>query len=240
MRAPAREFWAWHLGIPVLVALLLLALETTGLDRAVSGWFFDAATGRFSLHYNPAFEIVTHQWAKYLVALIGCAVIAAYLLSFVIPALKERRRLLLFLSLALTLAPAAVSLLKSGNPRHCPYDLVEYGGYAAHLGLFEAAASGQSPGRCFPSGHAAAGFSLLAFYYAGLALGNSPLARAGLWGGLAGGMAFGMVRVAQGAHFISHTLWSALVCWLVILAIYVAIMGTQRSGQAAAVLTNRG
>lgn len=225
MSTPARAFLAWHLGIPVMAVLLLLALETTGLDRGVSDWFFDAATGRFPLRYDPAFEIMTHQWAKYLVVLTGCAVIAAYLLSFIIPALKVRRRLLLFLSLALTLAPAAVSLLKSVNPRHCPYDLLEYGGYAAHLGLFDVAAPGQPPGHCFPSGHASAGFSLLAFYFAGLVLGNRRLALTALWVGMGAGLAFGMARVAQGAHFLSHNLWSALVCWLVILAVYLAILG---------------
>jgi len=228
--APRAQFFLAHLWLPLgAAALILLPLEATNLDNVVSNWFYDAATGRFPLRYNPAFEIVTHHWAKYLVVLIGCAVIAAYLLSFVIPALKDRRRLLLFLSLALTLAPAAVSLLKSGNPRHCPYDLVEYGGYAAHLGLFDAAAPGQSPGRCFPSGHASAGFSLLAFYFAGLALGNRRLALTALWVGMGAGLAFGMARVSQGAHFLSHNLWSALVCWLVILALYLAIMGLPKT-----------
>ena len=178
--------------------------------------------------------------AKYLVILIGFAVVAAYLMSFFISALKDRRRLLLFLSLALTLAPAAVSLLKAGNPRHCPYDLLEYGGYAAHLGLFDSAVPGQPPGHCFPSGHASAGFCLLAFYFAGRALGNRRLALIGLWGGLAAGMAFGMARVAQGAHFFSHNLWSALVCWLVIFALYIAIMGPPRAAPATAAATNTG
>ena len=117
-----------------------------------------------------------------------------------------------------------MSLLKAGNPRHCPYDLAEYGGYAVHIGPFEPAPPGQEPGHCFPGGHASAGFSLLAFYFAGLALGNRRLARAGLWGGMAAGLAFGMARVAQGAHFLSHNLWSALVCWLVILALYGAVI----------------
>jgi len=35
---------------------------------------------------------------------------------------------------------------------------------------------------------------------------------------------FGLARIAQGAHFLSHNLWSGLVCWLVILAIYVVIL----------------
>lgn len=218
-----RTFLLRHLGPALVAALALLALETTRLDSTVSNWFFDTASGRFPLRYNAAFEIVTHQWAKYMVVLVASAVIATWLMSFVIPALKGQRRLLLFLSLALALAPAAVTLLKAASPRHCPYDLAEYGGYALRLGSFDDLPPEQPPGHCFPGGHASGGFALLAFYFAGLELRNRHLARAGLWGGLSAGLLFGMARVAQGAHFLSHNLWSALVCWLVILALYVAV-----------------
>jgi membrane-associated PAP2 superfamily phosphatase len=221
-----------HLGMALLATILLVALEATPIDSAVNGWFFDPVSGTFPLRYNAAFEIVTHQWAKYMVVLVASAAMAALLLSFVTPELKRRRRLLLFLSLALTLAPAAVSLLKAANPRHCPYDLVEYGGYAVRIGLFDAPPPGQPPGHCFPGGHASAGFSLLAFYFAGLALGNRRIALAGFWAGSITGMLFGMARVAQGAHFLSHNLWSALVCWLVILALYALIIGAPRPAGA--------
>lgn len=154
-------------------------------------------------------------------------------MSSILPALREQRRLLLFLSLAMTLATAAVSFLKSGSPRHCPYDLIEFGGLEAHLGLFEAARPGHTLGHCFPAGHASAGFCLLAFYFAGHALGRRGLALAGLWGGFGAGMAFGMARVAQGAHFLSHNLWSAGVCWLVILVLYIAIMGPPKGTETA-------
>jgi len=213
---------------------MLLVMEATDVDRIVSNWFFDSAAGRFPLRYNALFEVVTHQWAKYVVVLIACAAIAAWLMSFVLPALKGRRPVLLFLCLGLTLAPAAVSALKAMSPRSCPYDLVEYGGSAPHLGLLEAAPPGKYPGRCFPSGHASAGFCLLAFYFAGRTIGSRRLALAGLWGGLAAGMLFGLARLAQGAHFLSHNLWSGLVCWLVILALYVAIIGPPKHIPSAA------
>ena len=220
-----RSFLLWHLGPALVAALALLALETTRLDSTVSNWFFDTASERFPLRYNATFEIVTHQWAKYIVVLVASAVIATLLMSFVVSALKRQRQLLLFLSLALALAPATVTVLKAASQRHCPYDLAAYGGYAVRLGLLDNLPPGQPPGHCFPSGHASAGFALLAFYFAGLRLGNRRLALAGLWGGLSAGMLFGMARVAQGAHFLSHNLWSALVCWLVILALYVAVIG---------------
>jgi membrane-associated PAP2 superfamily phosphatase len=220
-----QRFLLYHLGPALLAALVLVALESTPIDSTISGWFFDPVTGGFPLRYNVAFEIATHQWAKLMVVLIGSAVIGAYFLSHIVPALATQRRLLLFLALALTLAPAAVVLLKAGSPRHCPYDLAEYGGYAAHVGLFDTVPSGQDPGHCFPGGHASGGFCLLAFYFAGVALRNRVVAMVGLWGGLAAGMLFGMARVAQGAHFLSHNLWSAVVCWLVALTLYVAIIG---------------
>ena len=234
------DFFLRHLGPALLVAALLLVLETTAVDSVISGWFYDPVAGVFPLHYNVALEVFGHQWPRQLVIVVACCVIGMYLLSFVLPPLKPRRRLLLFLSLALTLAPLAVILLKAASARHCPWSLQEYGGFARHLSLFEAVPPGLAPGHCFPSGHATAGFCLLAFYFAGLALGNQGLARAGLWGGLVAGLALGMVRVAQGAHFISHNLWSALVCWLVILALYIAIMETPTGAQSAAEAENRG
>jgi membrane-associated PAP2 superfamily phosphatase len=133
-----------------------------------------------------------------------------------------------------------VVLLKAFSARQCPWNLQEYGGFAPHFALFDAVPHGAAPGHCFPSGHASTGFCLLAFYFAGLALDNRRLARVGLWGSLAAGMILGMGRVAQGAHFFSHNLWSALVCWLVILALYIAIMGTAESLQAPAEATSTG
>jgi membrane-associated PAP2 superfamily phosphatase len=231
--AARRDFLLRHLGLALAFAALLLAMEATGIDSTISNWFFDPVTGAFPLRHNRALEVFGHQGPKQLVIVVASGVITLYLLSFVLPDLKPQRRLLLFLSWALTLAPLAVVLLKAMSIRHCPWSLQEFGGFAPHLSLFDAAPPGLSPGRCFPGGHASTGFCLLAFYFAGLALGNPRLARAGLWGGLAAGMALGMVRVVQGAHFISHNLWTALVCWLVILALYVTIVGPPKKTLSA-------
>jgi membrane-associated PAP2 superfamily phosphatase len=218
------DFWLRHLGPALVIAAVLLALDTTPLDSVISNWFFDSVAGAFPLRHNAVLEVLGHLWAKELIVMAAGCVIGMCLLSFVHPALGPHRLLLLFLSLALTLAPLAVTLLKASSARHCPWSLQEYGGFAPHLSLFDAAPPDMAPGHCFPSGHASGGFALLAFYFAGHALGNRRLAWSGLGSGLVIGMAFGMVRVAQGAHFLSHNLWSALVCWLVILALYVAVM----------------
>lgn len=224
--APAtrRHFVLLQLLAVLPIAALLLALETTAMDATISGWFFDRAAGAFPLRHDSFLEVFAHQYMKQLVVVVACCVIAIYFLSFVLPELKPQRRLLLFLSLSLTLAPLAVVLLKAASPRHCPWDLLEYGGFAPHLSLFDDVPAGLPPGHCFPAGHASTGFCLMAFYFAGRALRRRWSARIALIGGIAAGLGLGLGRIVQGAHFLSHVLWSGLVCWLVIVALHCLIL----------------
>ncbi len=218
------HFLLLHLAPVLPLAALLLALERTAIDDTITGWFFDAGSGTFPLRYNAFLEVFAHQYMKELVIVVACCVIAAFLLSFVLPELKPRRRLLLFLSLSLTLAPLAVVLLKMTSVRQCPWNLLEYGGFAPHLTLFDVVPAGLTPGHCFPAGHASAGFCLMAFYFAARALRKPQLAKIALLGGIVAGLALGLGRIAQGAHFFSHVLWSGLVCWLVIVALHCLIL----------------
>ena len=222
--AARRRFLIMHL-LPLLPAVaLLLVLDHTAVDTIVSGWFFDPVAMAFPLRYDAALEVMGHQWPKAVVVLVACCVAALWLLSFVVPQLEPKRRVLLFLILGLALAPLAVVVLRDLNPRHCPWSMKEYGGFAEHLALFALAPKGASPGHCFPAGHASTGFCLFAFYFAGHALRLPWLKRAGLWGGLLAGLALGLVRVAQGAHFLSHVLWTGVVCWGVLVLLYAAFM----------------
>jgi membrane-associated PAP2 superfamily phosphatase len=232
MKAPAR-FYTMYLLPALAVAGLLMLLETTPLDERVSGWFFNPGTHEFPLRYNAFLEIVMHHWTKYLVALIAVAAIAGYAITYIVRQLKPVRPLFLFMALALTLAPLAVAILKFFSARHCPWNLDIYGGFAPHVHLFGAFSKDAEPGHCFPAGHASTGFCLFAFHFLGRALGHAPLARAGFALGLFAGAGLGLVRIAQGAHFLSHVLWSGIVCWVVIVMLYAKIVGADAHLQSA-------
>ena len=221
----SKRFLAGHVLIALVVSVLLLAFEIGHFDHSVSSWFFDQATGRFPLRRSIMLETVMHLWAKYLVVLLGCSVAGAWLFSFAAVRLRPLRQVLLYLALALALAPAAVATLKTVGGQHCPHELIEFGGYAPYHGLLEREAPDVQAGRCFVSGHASAGFALFAFYFAGLALGRRRLARLGLWGGFSAGLVFGLTRVAQGSHFLSDVLWAGLACWVVSLVLYAFMFG---------------
>lgn len=116
------------------------------------------------------------------------------------------------------LAALAVSLLKGSSATSCPWDLEDFGGAARYVSHWNRQPDGGA-GRCFPAGHASSGFCFVGGYFSFLDV-APRLARAWLATALAGGMVLGLAQQWRGAHFMSHTLWSAAVCWCIAGAVH--------------------
>jgi membrane-associated PAP2 superfamily phosphatase len=215
--------------IPLIVVILLLVLDlTTDLDRTLTRYAYDAHTAGFPLRTSYWLDVIMHHWTKYAVVTIGCLAIAGFLLSFALPALQPHRRVLLFLALAIALAPLSVTAGKAASARHCPWDIDEFGGLVPYAGLFDPIAPSVKPGHCFPAGHASTGFALMAFYFVAHAHRRRRAARVALAIGIAAGLVLGAGRVLQGAHFASHVAWSGLVCWAVMVVLYALLFRAAR------------
>lgn len=211
------------LTVPLALLAVLLLMEITNIDRTVSHLFYDSAAHAFPLRHAFFFDTVLHHWTKYMVILATCMAIAALLLTWVIPVLARWRSTLLFLALSMALAPLTVSLLKLVTDRPCPWDFMEFGGAEPYTQLFQFRGAAHARGLCFPAGHAATGFALMAFFFVFYRERRDALARAALFAGMSVGLLLGFSRIAQGAHFISHVLWSGLVCWLVMVGVYATL-----------------
>jgi len=197
--------------IPGALALAALATHSAGLDEQVSTLFFDPVMGTFPARSSSALEIIGHRFAKSAIVAIWLTLLGAALAAAFVPRLTAQRALLWTTIAAMALGPSIVVALKDVNAYHCPWDLKRFGGYAdSASGWFVSAADVR---HCFPSGHAAGGFSLIALAFAGIAMGDRKLQLAGFVVALVAGSAFSVVRVAQGAHFLSHNLWSAAIDW---------------------------
>jgi membrane-associated PAP2 superfamily phosphatase len=218
---PAWPFHLRHTLLPTAVTFALLGLiALSGLDWRVTELFYNAGMNAFPLRDHPFLEIGLHRVVKYAVVLFACVILAAAVWSLFRPWLAAWRRVLWYVVAAMALSTASVSALKASTGKHCPYDLEAYGGSAPYVGLFEPLPAGVPPGRCWPGGHATTGFSLFALYFAAHWLGHKRAASWLLGTAAALGFGLGLARVVQGAHFLSHIVWSALVCWLVALALY--------------------
>lgn len=115
------------------------------------------------------------------------------------------------------LAAATVAVLKWGATSSCPWDLSAFGGLARHVSHWQRVADG-GPGHCFPAGHAACGFSLAGGYFAWRGV-DAGVALGWLTGAAVAGLVLGLAQQWRGAHFMSHTLWTAVVCWWVAAAV---------------------
>jgi membrane-associated PAP2 superfamily phosphatase len=69
-------------------------------------------------------------------------------------------------------------------------------------------------GHCFPAGHASTGFAFIAVYF-GLRQAGVLAARKYLLMAVLAGFVLGLSQQMRGAHFMSHTLWTAWLCWTV-------------------------
>lgn len=230
--SPARFLLLHGLLLPGLLALTATWLHLSGWDMRLSAAWFDPASGGFPIRQWRWLELLGHRTAKSVVLALWGLLLAAAVASRWWPALRPHRRTLWLTVAAMALGPAVVAGLKDINTMACPWDLTAFGGSAPYR--FEWFVSREAAGRCFPGGHAAGGFSLIALCFAGRLCGNPRLERLGLLAALLVGALFGFVRLVQGAHFASHNLWSAAIDWWLALACFAPSLLTMRSAPSVA------
>lgn len=206
------------LAIPLVLMALLLLLDPSALDFAVARRFYVAGEGFVGRH-NFWLEDILHDRAKQAVIALGVMAILGFLLSLLPTRLRPWRRQLGYLVLALALSTSIVTPLKALTAVHCPWSLTEFGGQEVFTPLLSARAPTSEPGRCWPAGHASTGFSLLALFFA-LRDRKPRLARAALVIALILGSTFALGRMMQGAHFLSHNLWTLAFDWVISVVCY--------------------
>ena len=217
--------------IPVAFAAAAVAVRSTGIDAHLSAYFFDPATNAFPARASIALELVGHRLARSAVVALWLTLLAFALAAPLMEEVQAVRAVLWTTLAAMVLGPALVTLLKNINSIQCPWNLKQFGGYAEIGGRWFVAASGA--GHCFPSGHAAGGFSLIALRFAGIAAGNARLRALGLAAALIAGTAFSAVRIVQGAHFLSHNLWSAAIDWCAAALAFTPLLASRHAASMA-------
>jgi membrane-associated PAP2 superfamily phosphatase len=103
---------------------------------------FDTGSGAFLLRGSFWLDVVMRHRTRCVVITLACFVVAGWLLSWLSHALKAERPILPFLALALTVAPAGISLAKALSGKRCPWDTDEFGGLLPYTRLLETRAAG--------------------------------------------------------------------------------------------------
>ncbi|MFZ5567767.1 MAG: phosphatase PAP2 family protein [Pseudomonadota bacterium] len=197
----------------VLLFLLALAWDASGLDRPVMHWLADG--GGFSLRHHWLLERMLHDAAHDLsVGLYLALVVMIWLPRGPLRQLTRMQRL--EIASGTTLAIVLIGVLKRLSLSSCPWDLAEFGGVAIYVSHWTWGLGDGGPGHCFPGGHVSSAFAFVALALPWLAATEPAQRRHGqllLWGVLAAGLLLGLTQTLRGAHFPSHTAWTAWLCW---------------------------
>ena len=225
-----RRLWA----LTLLFFVLLVLWDATGFDLPLARW--SGSPQGFALRQQPLFVLLSHELPR----MAGAALLLALLVGVFKPwgflcRLAPGERWQLWLSIAG--GALAITVLKRLNHTSCPWDLAEFGGVARHVSHWLWGVRDGGAGHCFPAGHASTAFAYLAGWFV---LRRSAPRAAGRWllGALLAGMVLGLAQQMRGAHYMSHTLWTAWICWAWGLALETALQ-VHRHGRAVVANLNQ-
>jgi membrane-associated PAP2 superfamily phosphatase len=202
----------------LLLAAVFFLFEFSLLDLIVEDALYGAAAQHwFFPRENESWQaLLFYRGIKYLIIFAGAGFFAAYLFSFVKRAniLREYRRGLLIVCLSMILVPTFVGVLKTATNTPCPSECERYGGAYPYITVLDPMPLNISEKfRCFPAGHASGGFALMSLYFLFRSRRNKVLA---LTAALGTGSMMGFYKMAMGDHYLSHTLITLLLSWLII------------------------
>lgn len=211
------------LTITAIYTTAFLVLMYGQLDFSVANFWFGIEHSQWQWRDSFWLKTLFHDDVRKLETMVAIALLVTIVLRWRNAGFQTAKPLV-YVFVSALVATVSVNWLKHVTLMDCPWDLAQYGGHQ----LFHTLGNGNafSSGQCFPAGHASIGFAWFGVYflllfspkskhYAGLALGLILLLGFGL----------GLVQQLRGAHFLSHDITTAYVCWLVALVIYLLMFG---------------
>ena len=204
--------------LAVFAVALALFLLLPQIDLQTSALFYTAERGFVAKNWAPVAALYNSiPWLAW-----GIAVVVGFgtcwLLVVGLPLWRLDRKALCFIALSTALAPGIIvnTVLKDHWGRARPHQIWAFGGTREFSPAPLPAA--QCPHNCsFPSGHAALGFSLVAF---ALVLPPGTARRCGVAAALGFGALIGLARIAQGAHFLSDVVYAGLLVYGIAAALH--------------------
>jgi membrane-associated PAP2 superfamily phosphatase len=199
--------WLWLGGL-----CLTLVWDASGADLRVMTWLGDAQG--FALRDHWWLSTVLHSGARQLALALYLGIVAmvAWPQGFwrQVPRLQR-----LEIAVGIALSLLVVTGIKRISLTSCPWELEIFGGVASHVSHWAWGVSDGGSGHCFPGGHASSALAFLALSLPWLSAIEHHERRTGLRllaAILLIGLLLGAVQTLRGAHYPSHTAWTALIC----------------------------
>lgn len=203
-----------------ILASTILIFESFKIDIMVQDYFYSFTDSDWFLDRNDKLtELIFYSGIKKLFYLFVILLMAALVMWRKHVTVQKYKAGMVIVLMSTLLVPLVVGSLKSATNIPCPKNIRHYGGiypYVTVLKWYPSDFVIKERVKCFPAGHASGGFSLMALFFLFKKKKNKFIA---LSISSSIGWAAGLYKILIGDHFLSHTLVSMMVAWLIILLI---------------------
>lgn len=217
----------------IITAILLIAViaffQFTNLDIFIQSFFYNFNTKNWLINKDePLLKFFFYDGIKNL--LILCAVAIFFSLIFLRKKelIQEYKKGLIIVLLAAIFVPVIIGSLKAISNTPCPCNIVNFNGTYPETKVFDSYPKGfiqTSKAKCWPAGHASGGFALMALFFLFKTPKNQKRA---LVVALVIAWSMGLYKMLLGDHFLSHTIITMIMAWLIILIIVKLMQFKQR------------
>ncbi len=218
----------------VITALFLIAVialfQFSELDIFVQNFFYNFETKNWIIDKNePLLRFFLYDEIKALLVIFAVAVLFSLIFLRKKNFVQEYKTGLIIILLSAIFVPLIIGSLKAITNTPCPCNIVHFDGIYPETKVFDSYPkefAQRSKVKCWPAGHASGGFALMALFFLFKTPTNQKRA---LIGALIIGWSMGTYKMILGDHFLSHTIITMIMAWLIILIIVKCIQFKQRS-----------
>ncbi len=216
----------------ILLTLLILIFTiilfgVTNIDIFVQDYFFDTDKNSWILDRNlEPWKSIFYVGIKKVLILFALSLLISLLFFRKYRVIQEYKKGILIVISSFILIPAILATLKKVTNMPCPKNEIHYGGKMVRTAVWESYPEKYKNMKriaCWPAGHASGGFALLSLFFLFKSRKNKIIV---LITALIIGWSMGIYKMAIGDHFLSHTLITMILAWLIILII-VKIVGSR-------------
>lgn len=198
----------------------VVLFEHSGIDIWVQDYFYRFETGQWLMdRHNKIAKIIFYDGIKKLIIASVVIVLIGALVFRKSSIVQNYKQGLLILIFSAILVPSVVGILKATTNVPCPNDLKYYGGTYPHVTFLQSYPADFNQAekiQCYPAGHASGGFALLSLIFLFKRKRNRVMAGAAA---LSLGWSMALYKMLIGDHFLSHTIVTMLLAWLMILIV---------------------
>lgn len=204
----------------ILLIGSVLFFGLSGADIWVQSHFYNPLTHQWMVDSNDkVLKFIFYDGIKRLLIVIAVLFLIGLIIGWQKSWMKPYRRGFIIVILSSIFVPLIVGSLKAVTNMPCPKNIEIFGGAYPHTCVWEkynTQTCHLEKQKCWPAGHASGGFALLALVFLFRSRKAKIIAAATA---MIIGWSMGSYKMLIGDHFLSHTVITMILAWLIILLI---------------------